>query len=81
MILETQAFMRGKYIINNTQEVSRLTKKRLQKMIRDKTTQKSINNEFTQDKHLKAVAEIEKLFKELKLATTKSHKSGESNII
>ncbi|EMI4816224.1 hypothetical protein V6N98_001680, partial [Campylobacter upsaliensis] len=55
--------------------------KSLSKMTSDKAIQKSINNGFSKEEHLRAVLDIEKLFKNASLAKTHKDEKGGSVII
>ena len=65
----------SKDIINkNTQETARLTNNGLRKMLSDKAIQKSINNGFTQDEHIRAVQQVNTLFEN----SVKAHSETDS---
>ena len=55
--------------------------KSLSKMTSPQAIQKSIDNGFSREEHLKAVLDIQRLFENAKLQATEPHKSGEKNAI
>lgn len=55
--------------------------KSLSKMTSDKAIQKSIDNGFSREEHLRAVLDIQRLFENAKLQATEPHKSGQTNAI
>ncbi|HEO8743278.1 TPA: hypothetical protein R1X36_000666 [Campylobacter upsaliensis] len=55
--------------------------KSLSKMTSDKAIQKSINNGFSKEEHLRAVLDIERLFKNANLAKTYNDEKGGKNVL
>ncbi|WP_194146028.1 hypothetical protein, partial [Helicobacter bilis] len=55
--------------------------KSLSKMTSPQAIQKSLDNGFSREEHLKAVLDIQRLFENAKLQATEPHKSGETNAI
>ncbi|WP_270971895.1 PBECR2 nuclease fold domain-containing protein [Campylobacter upsaliensis] len=55
--------------------------KSLSKMTSDKAIQKSINNGFSKEKHLRAVLDIESLFKKANLVKTHEDEKGGKNVL
>ncbi|EOB3230076.1 PBECR2 nuclease fold domain-containing protein [Campylobacter upsaliensis] len=55
--------------------------KSLSKMTSDKAIQKSVNNGFSKEEHLRAVLDIERLFKNANLAKTYNDEKGGKNVL
>ena len=84
--VKTQMLEALKPIFNQTMTSSDgvqayMSLKSLSKMTSPQAIQKSIDNGFSREEHLKAVLDIERLFKNAKLQATEPHKSGETNAI
>ncbi|WP_415580418.1 hypothetical protein, partial [Helicobacter labetoulli] len=84
--VKTQMLEALKPIFNQTMTSSDgvqayMSLKSLSKMTSPQAIQKSIDNGFSREEHLRAVLDIQRLFENAKLQATEPHKSGEKNAI